>query len=145
MHNIETIRQFANQNPSAWVATSVDNRPHVRGMFMWFADESGFYFHTGTHKRLYEQLMTNPSIEIAFSNPGENFGEAKMVRIGGEIEFVDDESLHVRLFQERPWLNQVAKAFPEAKVKVFRISSGEAQYWDFGVNGHEKEQEAIRF
>jgi hypothetical protein len=23
---------------------------------MWFADESGFYFHTGTQKRFFEQL-----------------------------------------------------------------------------------------
>ena len=69
METIAQIREFSNQNSVAWLATTEDDQPHVRGMWMWYADETGFYFHTGTQKRLSRQLADNPKVEIAFFNP----------------------------------------------------------------------------
>ena len=66
MKTIEEIREFANQNPTTWLSTSVGDQPHLRAMAMWFADESGFYFHTGTQKRLSVQLKNNPKVELGF-------------------------------------------------------------------------------
>jgi len=70
MNTIEEIKEFANQNPSAWVSTAEGDQPHVRAMAMWYADETGFYFHTGSQKRLYNQLRNNPKVEIGFSGKG---------------------------------------------------------------------------
>ncbi len=145
MKTIEDIRRIANDNPIAWLATSIDNRPHVRGLFMWFADETGFYFHTGEHKRLYGQLRENPHVEIAFNNPGREIGQGSMARVSGAVEFVSDPELEKRLFEERPWLNQMLAQFPDSRISIFRIAGGEAQYWDVTVNGREQDQAPILF
>jgi uncharacterized pyridoxamine 5'-phosphate oxidase family protein len=135
---MEEIREFANQNSVAWLATAEGDQPHVRGMWMWFADECGFYFHTGTHKRLSVQLKNNPKIEFAFFKPGEQ-GQSYMVRVTGKIEFVEDAVLEEKLFQERAWLNGIKAAYPNEKIFIFRIPHGEAQYWDMSRNCREKD------
>ena len=134
-----------NQNPAAWVSTAVDNQPHVRAMAMWFADDTGFYFHTGTQKRLSEQLRNNPKVEIAFFNPGDGMGTMQMVRITATIEEVINAELEKRLFADRPWLNDVFKAYPNDRIFMFRIAHGEAQYWNMEINCREKDTPAIVF
>ena len=145
MKTMPEIREFANKNPAAWVATAIDSQPHCRAMAMWFADETGFYFHTGTQKRLCEQLRVNPKVEIGFFNPGDGMGTMQMVRISGAIEAVNDAALEKKLFGERPWLNEIFKAYPNDRIFIFRIAHGEAQYWNMGLNCKEKEIPPIVF
>jgi uncharacterized pyridoxamine 5'-phosphate oxidase family protein len=145
MKTIEEIREFANQNPTTWLSTSVGDQPHLRAMAMWFADESGFYFHTGTQKRLSVQLKNNPKVELGFFNPGDGMGTMKMVRVTGKIEQVIDQSLKNKLFEDRPWLHDVFKAFPDGELFIFRIPHGEAQYWDMSLNCREKDTPPIVF
>ncbi len=144
MNTIDEVIEFTNQNPAAWVATSVDGQPHVRAMAMWFADKTGFYFHTGSQKRLYTQLNKNPKIEAGFMHPGE-MGSMQMVRITGSIEVINDPVLQKKLFEDRPWLNAVFAAYPNDKIFMFRIAHGEAQYWDMSRNCQEKNFPAITF
>lgn len=55
--NFENCITFANENPASFVATVDENgQPRVRGFLMWYADKTGFYFHTGTMKPVYKQL-----------------------------------------------------------------------------------------
>jgi uncharacterized pyridoxamine 5'-phosphate oxidase family protein len=145
MKTIEEIRKFANQNPAAWVATAVGDQPHLRAMAMWYADETGFYFHTGSQKRLSVQLRDNPKVEVGFLNPGEGMGNMQMVRITGKIELVKDATLEKKLFQDRPWLNDIFKAYPNDRIVMFRIAHGEAQYWNMGLNCKEKDTPPIKF
>jgi uncharacterized pyridoxamine 5'-phosphate oxidase family protein len=144
MKTIDEIIEFTNQNPSAWVATSADGQPHVRAMAMWYADQSGFYFHTGSQKRLYAQLNGNPRIEAGFKCPGE-MGAMQMVRITGRIEEIKDPVLEKKLFEDRPWLNAIFTAYPNDKIFIFRIAHGEAQYWDMSRNCKEKDIPVIDF
>ena len=58
---------------------------------MWYADESGFYFHTGTMKLIYRQLKQNPKVEACFFHPAKN-GRV-MMRVAGTVEFLDDSEL----------------------------------------------------
>ena len=145
METIEQIREFANENSSAWLATAEGDQPHVRGMWMWFADETGFYFHTGTQKRLSAQLFSNSKVEIAFFNPGQGQGGAQMVRITGSVEIMEDKQLEDKLFQERIWLNDVKAAYPNDKIFIFRVPHGQAQYWDMSRNCREKDIAPINF
>jgi pyridoxamine 5'-phosphate oxidase len=145
MKTIEEIREFTNQNPAAWVATAVGDQPHVRAMAMWFADATGFYFHTGTQKRLSEQLRNNAKVEMGFYNASGGMGSMQMVRITGSIEMVNDSALEKKLFEDRPWLNDVFKAYPNDRIFMFRIAHGEAQYWNMNVNCREKETPPIVF
>ena len=145
MKTIEEIVEFTNQNPAAWVATAVGDQPHVRAMAMWFADASGFYFHTGTQKRLSDQLHGNPKVEIGFMNQGEGMDTMQMVRITGSIEMMDDPALEKKLFEERAWLNMIREAYPNDRIFIFRIPHGEAQYWNMGLNCQEKNVAPIIF
>jgi pyridoxamine 5'-phosphate oxidase len=145
MKTIEEIREFANQNPATWVATVSADQPHLRAMAMWFADATGFYFHTGSQKRLYKQLNANPKVELAFFNPGDGMGTMQMVRVTGKIEQVNDAALEKKLFEDRPWLSGVFEAWPNDKIFIFRIAHGEAQYWNMRLNCREKEIPAIGF
>lgn len=145
MKTIEEIREFANQNPTTWLSTTEGDQPHVRAMAMWFADETGFYFHTGTQKRLSEQLQNNPKVELGFFNQGDGMGSMQMVRITGKIELINDTQLEKRLFEDRPWLHDVFKAFPNDRFFMFRLAHGEAQYWNMGLNCREKETPPIVF
>ncbi|HEX2958834.1 MAG TPA: pyridoxamine 5'-phosphate oxidase family protein [Chitinispirillaceae bacterium] len=144
MKTIDEIIDFTNQNPVAWVATSVNGQPHVRAMAMWFADKTGFYFHTGSMKRLYTQLKGNPRIEAGFIHPGE-MQTMQTVRVTGTIEEINDPVLQKKLFEDRPWLNPLFAAYPNDKIFIFRIAHGEAQYWDMSRNCQEKNIPAIVF
>ena len=67
--------KFANDNPVSFIATMDGEMPRVRAYLMWCADESGFYYHTGTAKSVYKQLKNNPNVEICFYNAcGRNDG-----------------------------------------------------------------------
>ncbi len=144
MKTIDEVIEFANQNPASWVATSADGQPHVRAMAMWFADKTGFYFHTGSQKRLFAQLTGNPKIEAGFQRHGE-MGSMQMVRVTGGIEEVKDENLVKKLYEDRPWLNAVFAAYPNDRLFLFRIAHGEAQYWDMSRNCQEKSIPPILF
>lgn len=145
MKTIEEIWEFANQNPATWVATAVGDQPHLRAMAMWFADATGFYFHTGTQKRLHQQLLGNPKVELGFYNQGDGMGTMQMVRVTGKIEVVKDAALEKKLFEDRPWLNAVFQAYPNDRIFIFRIAHGEAQYWNMQLNCREKDTPPISF
>ena len=66
----QDIVKFANENPVCFLATADEDQPRVRGMLMWFADETGFYFSSANTKDLTKQLRANPKVEITFYSPG---------------------------------------------------------------------------
>jgi len=61
---------------------------------------TGFYYHTGTPKRVYSQLKKNPNIELCFYAPGE-MGAGRMTRGTGKVEFLKDTVLEEKLFADR--------------------------------------------
>jgi pyridoxamine 5'-phosphate oxidase len=143
--DMNQVIEFANQNPVTWLATVEEGVPHVRGMLMWFADETGFYFHTAAIKSLAAQIASNSAVEAAFHHSEGNFGDSKMLRVNGQAEFVEDAALEQRLYEERPWLLKNLNAMPATKVCIFRIRTGTCQFWDMSANGREQDQPRVTF
>jgi uncharacterized pyridoxamine 5'-phosphate oxidase family protein len=143
--NLKDALSFANQNQACWLATSQDDQPHVRGMLMWFADASGFYFHTGVVKSLAEQIAKNPRVEIAFFNPGKGPGDGRMLRVTGKAERVIDAALEARLVHERAWLKDMVEAAANSMLFMFRVAHGEIREWTMALNLHEREQVPLAF
>ncbi|MBD3314924.1 MAG: pyridoxamine 5'-phosphate oxidase [Chitinivibrionales bacterium] len=137
------IIEFANQHPVSWVATVEGDKPHVRGMMMWFADDTGFYYHTGTMKSLPHQLEKNPNVEIAFYDPGTGPQDGKMMRVAGVAEIVEDEGLKKRLLEERPWVGEIHKQFPDSKGVIFKVNHAQAYIWTMAMNGREGDLERV--
>jgi len=139
------IFSFANQNPSCWLATCENGQPRVRGMLMWFADETGFYFHTAKSKNLRKQFCENPKAEAGFirnaSDP--NF---EMLRVTGVIEELHDDELEKRLLEERGWLQgNIERAGVDTGISIFRIVNGSAYIWNMSWNLKEDEAPRVTF
>lgn len=142
--NYHKILSFANQNPACHLATTEGDQPRVRGLLMWYADESGFYFHTASTKRLPKQLKANPKVEIAFLKPTDNPAEMAAMRLNGIAQIIEDKALEERLMQERPWLKDFEKISPESTPVIFKVSNGEAFIWNMAVNLQEDKIERIK-
>ena len=143
--DLHQILSFANQNPACHFATLENDQPRVRGLLMWFADETGFYFHTASTKRLPKQLQNNPKVEVAFIKQTENPAEMAAMRVTGIAETITDKLLEERLFSERPWLNDFDAVAPDSKVVIFKVCNGEAHIWNMAVNLQEDKIEKVKF
>src|SRR5512137_2891870 len=103
--------KFAAENPVTYIATGEGDQPRVRAFAMWFCDDTGFYYHTGTPKKIFGQLKKNPKLELCFFKPGE--GAGTMMRVSGKAEFLKDKALLERLYRDRPWVKDLVAAAPE--------------------------------
>lgn len=128
----EDCIKFANDNPSSYLATVEGDQPRVRGMLLWFADKTGFYYNTGASKDLYKQLQINPKVELCFFDPKSQ--NLKMMRITGKVEFVDDLELKKKLVDARPFLKQWGLTPESPGLIVFRVPKGEAYFWTMDTN-----------
>jgi uncharacterized pyridoxamine 5'-phosphate oxidase family protein len=137
------IIEFANRNRTCWLATCDGEQPRVRGMLLWYADERGFHFHTGSTKSLPAQLRCNPRVEIAFFEPSPDGG--RMMRVTGRARFLDAAGHRDRLLADRPWVAGILHALPEAELVVFVVDEGEVHHWSMAVNGREAAQPRTRF
>lgn len=121
------------ENPVMYLATSVDNQPHVRAVLLYRADENGIIFHTGKMKDLFNQLQTNPSVELCFYAPAINI----QIRVEGKMELVDDLSLKQEIINHpsRVFMKDWVKKDPELSFfTVFRMKNGKAHVWTFADN-----------
>lgn len=129
--------KFANENPLSWVATVEDDQPRVRALGMWFADKNGYYFQIRSDIDMYKQLKEKPKIEASFWKPGDMFGT--MMRVAGEVEFLNDIELKERILKDRPFLKDFGFTPQSAELVIFRISRGYAYFWTMETAFNEKQ------
>jgi pyridoxamine 5'-phosphate oxidase len=130
--NIQDCIKFANENPLCFLATVEGDQPRVRALAFWFADESGFYFQTGTMKAFYGQLKKNSKTEACFLKQGDSAG--MMLRVSGEVEFIDDIKLKERVIIDRPFLKSMGIEATSPALSIFRIKHGQAHFWNMESN-----------
>jgi len=130
--DIKECIQFANANPLCFLATTQGNQPRVRALGFWFADETGFYLQTGEVKEVYRQLKKNPKTELCFYHHEGTIG--KMLRIAGEVEFMEDRALKERVLRERPFLKSFGLTVDRPGLIIFRIAHGKAHFWTMEDN-----------
>ena len=137
--------KFANENPTCHLATAEGDQPRVRALVMWFADDTGFYFQTQSVKALCRQLSNNKKVEVFFHAP-EPGSIGKVMRVAGEVEFIDDIALKARAIEERAIVKAIGIEKPEDPLlAVFRVHKGEAFFWTMENSMRESEIERIRF
>ena len=149
--------KFANENRLCSFATIEGDQPRVRFIEMWHADDTGFYFQTETAKSFYTQIKNNKKVETSFIVSGaflpketskEPDPTAKIVmRVTGEIEFIDDLKIKARILEDRPYLKMVIGiAKPDdPRLSVFRIYKGEAFFWSMANSTKESKIPRIKF
>lgn len=135
--NIQNCIEFASNNTNCYVATIENNKPRVRTLGLWFADETGFYFQTSTIKEIPHQLELNPNIEVCFYKHEGFIGT--QLRISGTVEFLTDFALKERVLRDRPFLKAFGVTAESKELSIFRIAHGEAHFWTMENNLKPKE------
>lgn len=126
----EDCRNFANENPSCFLATIDGDQPRVRGMQLLFCNERGFYFTTGSMKNMCEQLKKNPKTEVCFFSSK----EFKSMRVEGEVEFITDMKEKEEIFGKVSWLKSIIGTHDNTMWTPFRITKGRAYFWTMATN-----------
>lgn len=135
--NIQDCIKFTNENPICSLATVENDQPRVRLIGFWFADETGFYFQTSTIKEIPNQLKMNPKTEICFYKHEGMIGT--MLRISGEVEFLNDLKLREKALADRPFLKSFGMTVDSPSLVLFRIIHGCAHFWTMENNTKPKE------
>ncbi|MBI4825718.1 MAG: pyridoxamine 5'-phosphate oxidase family protein [Nitrospirae bacterium] len=135
--NKNEIFEFLNANPVFHLATIEGNKPHVRGLLLYKADENGIVFHTGKMKELHKQLTENPQVEMCFNN--NNFENLTQIRVQGRVELVEDLEQKKEIVQKRefmkPWVEKMGYDF----LAVYNLKKGAAEVWTMAANFAPKE------
>ncbi len=125
--------KFANETQICYLATVGGDQPRVRPLLFWFADDSGFYFQTGSYRDMYGQLQANKKVEACFWQPSEIKEPLEsispMMRVAGEVEFLNDLELKKKILEDRTFLKKVGLTFDDPRLVIFRIAKGEAYFW----------------
>lgn len=125
---------FATEHPVCFLATTDGEQPHVRTLLLWFANEYGWYFAILSNKAMSRQLKNNPHCEVCFYNNPPDLMQAKMMRVTGSVEFVNDPKLTQRAYEERKFLDDLAGQSIEPFLEIVRIASGEAHFWTIATD-----------
>ena len=136
------ILEFLNANPAFFLATADGNEPRVRAMFLYKADESGIIFHTGPFKEVYDQITSNPNVQMCFYNQEQNM----QIRVRGALERSDDIALKQeisshpsRIFMQAWKANCKTEQEFYDMFSVFTLKNGIANIWTFVSNFAPKE------
>ncbi len=124
--------QFAAENPICSLATVDEkerDRPHVRTVFLWRADDSGFYFVLFASKNVSQQVKAHPDVELCFQNNPSNISEAKQLRIHGNMDLLENRELKEKASRDRNILNTLAGDGNDANIEIYRLSSYEMKFW----------------
>ncbi len=94
----ETILQYLTSVPAWYLATSMDNQPHVRPFSFAALQDDTLWFCTATTKDVWEELLINPKFEVTSWWPGHGWlilrGEAGLEdRVNDDIRQAGYEHL----------------------------------------------------
>jgi pyridoxamine 5'-phosphate oxidase len=131
----EQIFEFIKKNPVFALATAEENKPNVRNMMLYRADENGTIFNTGENKDVHRQLQANPQVQMCFYNPE----EGRQVRIEGTVETLEDLELKKRVVADYPFLKEWVDREGYEVLIVYCLKNGRAITWTMETNFQPKE------
>lgn len=131
----EEIFEFIKENPVFSLATAEDNKPHVRTIMLYRADENGIIFNTGENKDVHRQLTANPQVEMCFYNGDRGL----QVRISGTVETLEDLELKKRVVADYPFLQEWVDREGFEVLIVYCLKNARATTWTMETNFQPKE------
>ncbi len=135
--NVDDCIKFATENPISFLSTLDGDQPRVRGLLLWFADKTGFYFNTGSTKDMYKQLLANPKVELCFFDAKSK--SMTQMRVTGNVEFLNDLVIKKKLLDARPFLKQWGMTPESPGLIVFRVAKCMAHFWTIETNMQPKQ------
>jgi pyridoxamine 5'-phosphate oxidase len=129
------ILEFVRDNPVFALGTAADNKPYVRMMMLYRADENGVIFNTGENKDVHRQLSKNPNVELCFYNAE----QGQQVRITGSVEEIEDLALKKQIVKDYPFLKEWVDKDGYDVLVVYCLKRGKATVWTMETNFKPKE------
>ncbi|WP_245249522.1 pyridoxamine 5'-phosphate oxidase family protein [Methanolinea mesophila] len=135
---------FARKTGICFMATREEGQPRVRPVSV-MDEESGFYFATVEGKRMHRQLLDNPLVEACFYDPTTPSDGGTVLRVAGDVEFVDDLEMKARILGKSPVLQGIFSGPDDVHYILYRIAHGEARFWTMADFGKEDRIRGIPF
>lgn len=140
--NFNDCIEFARKAGGCTMATMDGDQPRIRAMGPLWLKEDGIYFTTAASKDLYRQMTANPKVELCFFT----MEPLKHLRVTGKVEIITDLSIKAKALEERPFLKAMGmNTHEDPNFVVFKVTDGEAHFWEWGNNLKEKEIPRIKF
>jgi uncharacterized pyridoxamine 5'-phosphate oxidase family protein len=117
---------------SAWyLATAVDNRPHVRPFSFAALEDDRIWFCTSIGKDVYDELIANPWFELSAWQPG-----SPWVVVAGRAVF-DEPSAQLRQagFEHMVSIGETHDSANDGRLVFFYVDEGVARICD--ITGEE--------
>ena len=118
------ILEFITKNPTAYAASAEGNKPYVRALGTYRADENGVIFSMQSDKDVYKQCINNPETQICY------FADGVMVRVNGQMEPIADMELKKEIAEARPFLKPGVEQNGWDYVGVFKVKNAKATVMD---------------
>jgi uncharacterized pyridoxamine 5'-phosphate oxidase family protein len=123
------ILKLIKANPTSFMATIEGNKPHVRGMGIYDADENGIIIQTWTIKDIHQQILKNPEVELCFNDMKAGI----QVRVSGRAEIIDDPDFKKKVVEKRPFMKPTVEKRGLDVVALYRVK-GKATVWTMAAN-----------
>jgi pyridoxamine 5'-phosphate oxidase len=118
------ILAFITANPTVYMATVEGNKPHVRAMGTYRADENGIIFSMQSPKDVYKQLVKNPETELCYH------AGSVQIRVTGRMQQSTDLALKKEITEKRPFYKPGVEKDGWNYVGVFILKKGKATVLD---------------
>ena len=118
------VLDFITKNPTAYMATVDGDKPHVRAMGTFRADENGLVFAMQSPKDVYKQLVKNPETELCYLAGG------VQIRVSGRMQHVTDMALKKEILEKRQFYKPGIEKEGWDYVGVFILRHGKATVAD---------------
>ena len=125
----EEILKLIKSHPTSFMATVEGDKPHVRGMGIYDADENGIIIQTWTIKDIHQQILKNPEVELCFND----LKGGIQVRVSGRAEIIDDIEFKKKVVEKRPFMKPTVEKQGLNVVALYRVK-GKATVWTMATN-----------
>ncbi len=127
MTAINEVYEFLKKAGTYYLATvDKNNQPHVRPFTSYDIIDGKLFIQTSNQKDVFEQMITNPKIEICAMSKGQ------WIRVMAEAEHIDNVDTRKRMLDDVPELRNVFKYDEnDGKCAVLCLNKGTATFYSF--------------
>ncbi|MEN6350909.1 MAG: pyridoxamine 5'-phosphate oxidase family protein [Syntrophomonas sp.] len=123
---MEEVLKFLSENPIFYVATVEGDKPRVRPFGFFMEYENKLYFAVGSHKKAYQQMSSNPYVEISTAS-----GKGEWIRISGKAVFDERPETTAKALEIVPSLKAIYNEESGLKLAPFYLTEAYAEIADF--------------
>lgn len=123
---MQSVVDFLKENGLQYFATvGLDGKPKIRPFQMMFNDGPKLIYCTGAKKKVYQEIMANPDVEICISTLN------RWLRISGRVAWIEDRSVKERILATSKLVASIYKSADNPDLVAFYLADATAVFADF--------------